>query len=63
MSLLSSFIATRIVTELEQQFVSHLPELQEAFLNEISNFVKILSDWVESKINLQGEPRDEEKGK
>lgn len=63
MSLLSSFIASRIVIELEQQFVSHLPELQTAFLNEVSNFVKVLSEWIETKTDVKGEPRDEEKGR
>ena len=63
MSLLSSFIAGRIVQELEEQFVSHLPELQQAFLNEVSVFVKIVSDWVESKMNVKGETSNEEKSK
>lgn len=63
MSLLSSFIVSRIVQELEEQFVSHMPELQQAFLNEVSTFVNVLSDWVESKMNLQGESDNEEKGK
>ena len=60
---LSSFIAGRIVQELEEQFVSHLPELQQAFLNEVSVFVKIVSDWVESKMNVKGETSNEEKSK
>ena len=62
MSLLSSFIVSRIVKALEEQFLSHVPELQQAFLNEVSSLVKVVSDWVESKMNVQGAPTDEKKG-
>ena len=62
MSLLSSFIVTHVVTALEEQFVSHTPELQRAFLNEVSSLVGIVSDWIESKMNVQGESTDEKKG-
>jgi hypothetical protein len=62
MSLLASFISSRIVTELEKQFLSHTPELQQAFLTEVLNFVKVLCEWVENKMNAQGEPTDEKKG-
>lgn len=61
MSLISSFIVTRIVTALEQQFLSHVPELQQAFLNEATSLVKVLSDWIESKMGIQGEAKDEKK--
>jgi hypothetical protein len=62
MSLLSSFIINHVVKALEAQFVSHMPELQQAFLNEVSNLVKVVSEWVESKVNSQGVSNDEEKG-
>lgn len=61
MSLLSSFIVNQVVKALEAQFLSHVPELQEAFLNEVSALVKVMSDWVESKMNIQGAPNDEKK--
>lgn len=61
MSLLSSFIINHVVKALEAQFVSHVPELQQAFLNEVSSIVKVVSDWVESKLNIEGAPSDEEK--
>lgn len=60
MNLLSSFIVTRIINALEQQFLSHLPELQQVFLNEVSNLVKMVSDWIESKME-KGESSNEEK--
>jgi hypothetical protein len=47
---------------LEKEFVSHLPELQEAFLTEVSAFVKSLSEWVESKMSNQKGVDDEKKG-
>lgn len=61
MSLLSSFIMNNIVKALEEQFLSHVPELQQAFLNEVSALVKVVSDWVESKMNVQGGASNEEK--
>jgi hypothetical protein len=54
MSLLSSVIATQIVKILEEKFLACIPELQQAFIEEISVFVKIITDWIESKINSQG---------
>ena len=59
MSLLSSFIVTHVVKALEQQFVSHVPELQQAFLTEVTHLVKVVTDWTESKMNVQGESPDE----
>lgn len=61
MSLLSSFIVNHLVKALEAQFLSHIPEMQEAFLKEVSAFVKAVSDWIESKMNPQGEQPNEEK--
>ena len=58
MSLLTNFI----ISMLEKEFVSHLPELQEAFLTEVSAFVKSLSEWVESKMSNQKGVDDEKKG-
>ena len=62
MSPLSSFIISRIVDELEQQFVSHLPEIQQTFVNEVAELTRVLSDWVESKMNGLGEISNEKKG-
>jgi hypothetical protein len=59
MSLLSSFIVSHVVKALEAQFISHVPELQQAFLNEVSSLVKVVSDWVESKMNVNGGSSDE----
>ncbi len=62
MSPLSSFIISRIVEELEQQFVAHLPEIQQTFVNEVSELTKVVSDWVDSKMNGLGGTSNEEKG-
>lgn len=62
MSLISNLIFTPIINKLEKQFVSLLPELQQEFLNEISTLNKMISDWFESKLNIQGAPKNEEKG-
>lgn len=50
MSLLSNFIVTHIVQALEQQFLSHEPDLQQAFLNEVSAFVQEIAQWLEAKL-------------
>lgn len=62
MSPLSSFIISRIVDELEQQFVAHLPEIQQTFVNEVAELTRVVSDWVESKMNGLGEISNEKKG-
>lgn len=61
MSLLSSFIVNHVVKALEAELVEHLPEMQQKFLNEVSEFVKVVSDWVETKLSNQGEANDEER--
>ncbi len=62
MSLLSSFVVKHIVKALEEHFLSQIPELQQAFLNEVSQLVKVVSDWVESKLSNNGELSNEKKG-
>ena len=61
MSLLSSFIVKQIVQALEKEFLSHVPELQQAFLAEVANLVKIVSDWIESKMDVNGGSNNAEK--
>jgi hypothetical protein len=63
MSLLSSFIINNIIKALEAEFLSHMPELQQAFLDEVSVLVKEISDWVESKLSNKGETNNEESKK
>ncbi len=50
MSLLSSFIASHIVDSLEKEFLSHEPELQEAFLNEVKDFAEVVGNWLKEKL-------------
>lgn len=50
MSLLSSFIAGHVVKALEQQFIEHEPEMQEAFLGEVHAFVNVVSGWIHEKL-------------
>jgi len=59
MSLLSSFLVNQVVKSLEEQFVSHVPELQQTFLDEVTAFVKVVSDWIESKMANPGEVSNE----
>ncbi len=58
MSLLSNFIVNHVVKALEHQFLSHVPELQKAFLDEVASLVKVVSDWIESKLSGKGESND-----
>lgn len=50
MSLLSSFITNHLLQSLEAEFMSHEPELQEAFINEVSAAVNTVVTWVNDKI-------------
>lgn len=63
MNILSNIIMNYVIKLLEQQFISNAPALQQALLNEVSASVKALSNWLESKMSIEGAPSDEEKGK
>lgn len=58
MSLLSSFIANYLVNALEQQFIKHEPEMQEAFLKEVHDFIGVVSGWVHEKLISKDEKND-----
>jgi hypothetical protein len=62
MNLFSSFIVNHIIKALEAAFLSHLPELQQQFLNEVAAVVKMITDWIESKLSNLGEQSNEKKG-
>ncbi len=51
MSLLSSFLMNQLVKDLEAQFIAHEPELQNAFVDEVTAAVNSVVSWVNSKIN------------
>jgi hypothetical protein len=55
MSLLSSFIASHVVSTLEQELLSHEPELQEAFLAEIKEFADVVGGWLKEKLAPKAE--------
>jgi hypothetical protein len=57
MNLFSGFI----IKALEAQFLSHLPELQKKFLDEVAEAVKAVSDWIESKMSDVQENKNDEK--
>jgi hypothetical protein len=53
MSLLSSFVTKELITALEAEFVKHEPELQTAFVDEVTAAVNSVVSWVNSKIALR----------
>lgn len=53
MSLLSSFITNQLLKSLEAQFVAHEPDLQEAFVNEVSDAVHTVVTWVNEKLEAK----------
>lgn len=53
MSLLSSFIRNQLLKGLEDEFVSHLPEVQEKIVEEVGSFVEECSQWVNSKLGAK----------
>lgn len=50
MSLLSKFVTEHLVSDLEQEFAQHVPDLQKSLVDEVSVFAQMLSDWVSSKL-------------
>jgi hypothetical protein len=50
MSLLSSFITNRVLAALEAEFIKHEPQLQAAFLLELSNGIEEVLQWVNEKL-------------
>lgn len=52
MSLLSNFISTNLLNELEAAFIAHEPDLQLALLNEVQVFSAQLVQWIEKKITV-----------
>lgn len=50
MSLLSSFIQNNLLKALEDEFLSHEPEMQAALVKEVSALANQALAWVESKI-------------
>jgi hypothetical protein len=51
MSLLSSFITNQLIKSLESEFISHEPELKDAFVQEVATAVADVVAWVNSKIS------------
>jgi hypothetical protein len=50
MSLLSSFIMNQLIKSLEEQFIAHLPNMQEVFIKEISILANQVVNWINDKI-------------
>lgn len=51
MSLLSQFVTKHLVNDLEQEFVKHVPDVQQALVKEVEIFAQMLVDWVSSKLS------------
>jgi len=50
MSLLSSFIRNQLLKGIEDEFVSHLPEVQEKIIEEVGDFAQECAAWVKDKL-------------
>jgi hypothetical protein len=50
MNILSKFIVSQLIQKLEEEFISHAPDLQEAFIAEITLASNQIVDWINSKI-------------
>lgn len=51
MSLLSSFIRNQLLKGLEDEFVSHEPDIQDVIVEQINSFAAECLEWVNSKLN------------
>jgi hypothetical protein len=56
MSLLSSFVASHVVSLLEAELVKHEPDLQAALLSEVQEFAGVVGDWLKSKLEQAPAP-------
>lgn len=50
MSLLSSFIRNQLLKAVEEEFASHIPEMQAVVLDEVSSFGTECLHWVNEKL-------------
>lgn len=55
MSLLSSFVASHVVSLLEQELVKHEPDLQAAFIAEVQEFADVVGGWLKDKLEPKAE--------
>jgi uncharacterized protein VirK/YbjX len=51
MILIRAFLAKEIIHFLESEFISHEPQMQEAFMNDVAHEVKLVTEWVNEKIS------------
>lgn len=51
MNIISNFLVSDILKMLEEQFVSHETELQEAFLSEVGVLCEKMATWLTHKIS------------
>ena len=59
MSLLSSFITNQLIKSIEDQFVAHEPEIQDAFVNEVAVAVNHVVSWVNDKLHAKQQKLEE----
>lgn len=59
MNIISNFVVSDILKMLEEQFIAHQPELQQAFLSEVSVLAQGIGQWLTTK--LSGAVADEKK--
>lgn len=50
MSLLSTFVATHLITALEHSLVQYEPQAQQAILNDLKVFGDELASWLATKL-------------
>lgn len=56
MSLLSTFIQSQLLKAIENEFIEHAPDIQQAIIAEVEAFANDALEWVKSKIQTkQGE--------
>lgn len=59
MNIIENFLVSDVLKMLEDQFVSHETELQDAFLSEVSLLCQQIAKWLTEK--LEGAVSDEKK--
>jgi len=55
MSLLSKFITSNLIKAIEEEFISHAPDMQQRIIEEVESFAHQAFDWVKNKLERNSE--------
>lgn len=57
MSIITTFLVKHLLPALEEEFITHEPEIQADFLAEVKELSATLGTWVENKMHKINPPK------